>query len=94
MAEYDTVLIRYGELTTKGKNRKDFIRKLDQNISKNIRIVAVVLMDFTDPLRELGKTGKTSGLYVETDQNVFRGLSQDCEIMQSICFVLYGRTER
>ena len=32
MAEYDTVLIRYGELTTKGKNRKDFIRKLDQNI--------------------------------------------------------------
>ncbi|MBR2761962.1 MAG: tRNA 4-thiouridine(8) synthase ThiI, partial [Solobacterium sp.] len=32
MAIYDTVLIRYGELTTKGKNRKDFIRKLDQNI--------------------------------------------------------------
>ena len=32
MAEYDTVLIRYGELTTKGKNRKDFIRKLDSNI--------------------------------------------------------------
>ncbi len=32
MAEYDTVLIRYGELTTKGKNRKDFIRKLEQNI--------------------------------------------------------------
>ncbi len=32
MAEYDTVLIRYGELTTKGRNRKDFIRKLDQNI--------------------------------------------------------------
>jgi len=32
MAEYNTILIRYGELTTKGKNRKDFIRKLDQNI--------------------------------------------------------------
>jgi len=29
---YDTVLVRYGELTTKGKNRKDFIKKLDQNI--------------------------------------------------------------
>lgn len=29
---YDTVLIRYGELSTKGKNRKDFIKKLDQNI--------------------------------------------------------------
>lgn len=32
MVNYDTVLIRYGELSTKGKNRKDFIRKLDQNI--------------------------------------------------------------
>ncbi len=32
MVKYDTVLIRYGELSTKGKNRKDFIRKLDQNI--------------------------------------------------------------
>lgn len=68
-------------LVTSRKYVEEAIRKLDQNISKNIRIVAVVLMDFTDPLRELGKTGKTSGLYVETDQNVFRGLSQDCEIM-------------
>ena len=68
-------------LVTSRKYVEEAIQKLDQNISKNIRIVAVVLMDFTDPLRELGKTGKTSGLYVETDQNVFRGLSQDCEIM-------------
>ncbi|MBQ1440169.1 MAG: tRNA 4-thiouridine(8) synthase ThiI, partial [Solobacterium sp.] len=37
MAEYDTVLIRYGELTTKGKNRKDFIRKLDNNIRGILR---------------------------------------------------------
>ena len=68
-------------LVTSRKYVEEAIQKLDQNISKNIRIVAVVLMDFTDPLRELGKTGKTSGLYVETDQNVFLGLSQDCEIM-------------
>ncbi len=32
MAMYDTVLIRYGELSTKGKNKKDFIRRLDSNI--------------------------------------------------------------
>jgi thiamine biosynthesis protein ThiI len=37
MADYDTVLIRYGELTTKGKNRKDFIRKLDNNIRGILR---------------------------------------------------------
>lgn len=32
MVKYDTVLIRFGELSTKGKNRKDFIQKLYQNI--------------------------------------------------------------
>ncbi|MEE3488351.1 MAG: tRNA uracil 4-sulfurtransferase ThiI [Bulleidia sp.] len=32
MVQYDTLLIRYGELSTKGKNRKDFIRRLDQNL--------------------------------------------------------------
>lgn len=32
MVQYDTVLIRYGELSTKGKNRKDFIARLFHNI--------------------------------------------------------------
>ncbi len=32
MVKYDTVLIRFGELSTKGKNRKDFIQKLYMNI--------------------------------------------------------------
>lgn len=32
MVQYDTILIRYGELSTKGKNRNDFIRKLSNNI--------------------------------------------------------------
>lgn len=33
MVQYDTILIRYGELSTKGKNKKDFIRRLSKNIS-------------------------------------------------------------
>lgn len=37
MVKYDTVLIRFGELSTKGKNRKDFIRRLDQNIRYMLR---------------------------------------------------------
>lgn len=32
MVKYDTVLVRFGELSTKGKNRKDFISRLYQNI--------------------------------------------------------------
>ena len=36
MVKYDTVLIRYGELSTKGKNRKDFIRRLLRNIKRSL----------------------------------------------------------
>ncbi len=37
MVKYDTVLIRYGELSTKGKNRKDFITRLYRNIKYALR---------------------------------------------------------
>ncbi|MCI5773118.1 MAG: tRNA 4-thiouridine(8) synthase ThiI [Erysipelotrichaceae bacterium] len=36
MIKYDTVLIRYGELSTKGKNRKLFVAKLLQNIKQSL----------------------------------------------------------
>ena len=41
MVKYDTVLVRFGELSTKGKNRKDFIKRLDRNIRH-------ILRDFKD----------------------------------------------
>ena len=37
MADYDTVLIRFGELSTKGKNRKDFINRLYGNVKYMLR---------------------------------------------------------
>ena len=37
MVIYDTVLIRYGELSTKGKNRNQFIRKLLENIKRALK---------------------------------------------------------
>lgn len=33
---YNTIIIRFGELTTKGKNRKDFINKLATSIDKSL----------------------------------------------------------
>ena len=30
--KYEYILIRFGELTTKGKNKKDFIKKLSDNM--------------------------------------------------------------
>ena len=37
MVNYDTVLVRFGELSTKGKNRKDFIGRLYSNIKYMLR---------------------------------------------------------
>ena len=37
MVKYDTVLIRYGELSTKGKNLKDFITRLFHNVKYALR---------------------------------------------------------
>lgn len=34
--EYNTIIIRFGELTTKGKNKKDFINKLAKSINKSL----------------------------------------------------------
>src|SRR5690606_22367472 len=35
--KYDRILIRYGELTLKGRNRKFFVRKLKNNIRMMLR---------------------------------------------------------
>ncbi|MBR2067191.1 MAG: tRNA 4-thiouridine(8) synthase ThiI, partial [Solobacterium sp.] len=37
MVEYTTALVRFGELSTKGKNRKDFIQKLFLNIKHTFK---------------------------------------------------------
>ncbi len=34
--QYDHIIVRYGELSTKGKNRKEFTRQLTQNIRKRL----------------------------------------------------------
>ena len=39
--QYTEIMVRYGELSTKGKNRKDFINRLAGNVQK-------VLRDFPD----------------------------------------------
>ena len=35
--QYDHIIVRYGELSTKGNNRKDFTRQLTQNIRKRLQ---------------------------------------------------------
>lgn len=35
--QYDRILIRYGEMSTKGKNRNRFVVRLKRNIQKKIK---------------------------------------------------------
>ncbi|MCB2657610.1 tRNA 4-thiouridine(8) synthase ThiI, partial [Listeria monocytogenes] len=35
--EFDRMLIRYGELSTKGKNRKQFVTKFAQNVKREMK---------------------------------------------------------
>ena len=35
--KYDNIMVRYGELSTKGKNRKDFMFKLTRNIKERLQ---------------------------------------------------------
>ena len=35
-SKYEYILVRYGELTTKGKNRREFINKLAKNIKQAV----------------------------------------------------------
>ena len=34
---YDHILVRYGELSTKGKNKKDFIKRLQHNVRNALK---------------------------------------------------------
>ena len=44
---YDHILIRYGELSTKGKNRKDFIRRLHTNVKHALNMFEAIEIEKT-----------------------------------------------
>ncbi|MEA5017774.1 MAG: tRNA uracil 4-sulfurtransferase ThiI [Erysipelotrichaceae bacterium] len=45
--EYDHILVRYGELSTKGKNRNEFIRKLNTNVRNILALYPKLTYDRT-----------------------------------------------
>ena len=42
---YDRIMVRFGELSTKGKNKKDFIRLLGQNIKRALKEYEDIQLD-------------------------------------------------
>src|SRR5574344_2191952 len=45
MKTYDRIMVRFGELSTKGKNKKDFIRILSENIRRGLKEFASLEYD-------------------------------------------------
>jgi len=68
-------------LVTSRKYVEEAIRKLNEHVTKNIKIVAVILLDHYDPTKELSKTGKTGTLNEDAENIVFQGISPDCPVM-------------
>ena len=67
-------------LVTSRRYVEEAVRKLNESVTKNIHIKAVVLMDGFDARKELGKTGKT-GRLPEDEKYTFRGVDRDCLVM-------------
>ncbi|ALF11822.1 tRNA uracil 4-sulfurtransferase ThiI [Parageobacillus thermoglucosidasius] len=44
--KYDRILIRYGEMTTKGRNRDLFVRRLKQNVAKQLRAFPNIKIEY------------------------------------------------
>jgi thiamine biosynthesis protein ThiI len=61
MVTYDTVLIRYGELSTKGRNRRDFIRRLEDNLKYALRDYAGLVFSRTYDRIYIKLTPETPG---------------------------------
>ena len=77
---YDHIMVRFGELSTKGKNKKDFIRMLANNISNTL-----------DEYDEIEIITKYDHIYVKlngADPNDIIELLQDVSGIHSLSLVL------
>ena len=74
MINFDTIIIRFGELSTKGKNKKNFIDKLFHNIKFNVSDqllsiskthdhIYIGVNDDTDKLQLIEELKNISGIY-------------------------------
>ena len=63
--KYDHIVVRYGELSTKGKNKKDFTRKLTSNIKNRLK-------DFSN----LEYKTLHDGLFIKLNDENFEAISE------------------
>ena len=73
MIKYDHIMIRFGELSTKGKNKKDFIHRLYQNIKH-------ALKDYED----LFITERYDHIYIELKDNPYEEIIERLQDVSGI----------
>ena len=67
---YSEIMVRYGELSTKGKNRKVFINQLSQNVKQALRHKEVKVQAFRDRMH-LILNGAPAESVIEDLQSIF-----------------------
>lgn len=93
MVKYDTVLIRFGELSTKGKNRKEFIRQLEKNLKFMLKDFPQLSFRRTHDRIYIQLSDEDTDLIKEKIQKVFgissfsftQKISSDIEEMKKTC---------
>lgn len=86
MVIYDTVLVRYGELTTKGKNRNIFIRKLLDNTKNSLKDLKKLEFSSTRDRIYIKINGEDTNIIEDRLKDVFgiSSFSFTCKINSNI----------
>lgn len=69
--EYTEIMVRYGELSTKGKNRKDFIARLGGNIRKSLKDFEQVVVHPNRDRTHVTLNGASSAAVIARLKRVF-----------------------
>lgn len=98
---YDHILVRFGELSTKGKNRKDFIKQLLTNVKNALRDFNELTYERTHDRMYIMLNGEDHEAVAKHLQQVF-GISSfsfavkvasDIEVIKQTCLVLAKQSD-
>ncbi len=83
MMNYDRILIRYGEMTTKGKNRNIFVRRLKNNIARKLQAFERIQIEYMRDRMYILLNGEPHEPIIEKLKTVFGihsfSLAMKCE---------------
>ena len=99
---YDHILVRFGELSTKGKNRKDFIKRLLTNVKNALRDYDKLTYERTHDRMYIMLNGEDHEAVAKHLQQVF-GISSfsfalkvdsDIEVIKATCLKIASTTDK